>query len=98
MIHQISTNIFTHQNQVSFNGEIHNSNYNHNYYTSEEGVIILEECDDDNCYSYWKIDSVTGETDYIGGVMATFGIFNEEYDGDTDRDENGIIELDTDFC
>ena len=98
MIHLISTNVFTHQNQVRFNGEIHHSAYNHNYYTSEEGVIILEECDDDNGFNYWWVDSENGDTDYIGGVMATFGIFDEEYDGYPGRDENGIVELDTDFC
>lgn len=98
MIHLIDTNLFTHQNQVNFNGEIHHSSYNHNYYTSEEGVIILEECNDDNDYSYWWIDSENGNTDYIGGVVSIFGIFDEDYDGYPNKDKNGIIELDTEFC
>ena len=98
MIHLISTNLFTHQNQVIVDGEIHYSVYNHNYYTSEAGVIILEVCDDDNSFNYWWVDSETGESDYIGGVDATFGIFDENYDGYPGRDENGIVELDTNFC
>ena len=98
MIHLISTNLFQYQESVMFNGVQHHSSYNHNYYTSENGVIILEECNDDNVYSYWWVDSENGNTDYIGGVFSTFGIFDDGYDGYPRRDENGILELDTDFC
>lgn len=97
MIHSIYTNLFTHQNQVSYNDEIHYSYCNHNYYTSEEGEIILEECDGDNSFDYWQIDPITGETDFIGGTIATFGIFDEHYDGYYCKDNNVIVELDTDF-
>ena len=98
MIHSISTNLFIHQNQVNFNGEIHHSVYNHNYYTSEDGLIILKECDDDNTFYYYNVDPNTGDTEYYGLVDSVFGIFDEDYDGYPGRDENGIVELDTDFC
>lgn len=98
MIHSISTNLFIHQNQINFNGEIHHSVYNYNYYTSEDGLIILEECDDDNTFYYYNVDPNTGDTEYYGLVDSVFGIFDEDYDGYPGRDENGIVELDTDFC
>jgi hypothetical protein len=98
MIHLIYINLFTHQNQVSFNDEVHYSSYNHNYYTSREGVIILEECTDDNTFFYCNVDHNTGNTEYYGLVYSTFGIFNKYYDGYPERDENGVVELDTDFC
>lgn len=53
MITPINTNNFTHQKTIKFNGEIHHSVYNHNYYLSEDGKIILEECDDDNGFYYY---------------------------------------------
>ena len=98
MIHLVDTNFFIHQNQVTFNGEIHHSIYNHNYYTSEDGLIILEECDDDNTFYYYNVDPNTGNTEYYGLVDSIFGIFDENYDGYPVLNESGIIELDTDFC
>ena len=98
MLHPISTNLFTHQKSVIFNEELHYSSYNHNYYTSEDGVIILEECNDNDVFCYWWVDSGNGNTDYIGTAVGTFGIFDKEYDGNPTRDENGIVKLDTDFC
>ena len=98
MIHLVSTNLFIRQNQVNFNGETHHSVYNHNYYTSEDDLIILEKCNDDNTFYYYNIDPNTGNTEYYGLVDSIHGIFDENYNGYPERDENGIIELDTDFC
>ena len=98
MIHSIDTNHFAHQNQVNFCGEIHHSKHNHKYYTSQDGLIILEESNDDNSFYYWLVDPTNGETEYIGSVMSTFSMFNENYNGYPERNENGIIELDTNFC
>ena len=98
MIHLINANLFTHQNQVNFNGEIHYSSYNHNYYTSRDGVIILEECDDDNTFYYYNVDPNTGDTEYYGLVDSISGIFNEDYDGFPYKNDEGIIELNSDFC
>lgn len=98
MIHQISTNLFSHQTKVKFNGEIHHSTYNHNYYTSEDGLIILEECDDDNTFYYYNVDPNTGDTEYYGLVDSEFGIFDEDYDGYPCKNNEGIIELNSDFC
>ncbi len=98
MIHLIDTNLFAHQNQVNFNGEIHHSNYNHNYYTSQGGVIILEECDDDNTFYYYNVDPNTGNTEYYGLVDSITGIFDKDYDGFTYKNDEGIIELNSNFC
>lgn len=99
MIHPISTNLFRRQNQVNVNGETHHSVYNHNYYTSEDGLIILEECNDEDTFYYYNVDPNTGDTEYYGLAYSTVGIFDENYDGfSPERDDNGIVELDTDFC
>ena len=66
--------------------------------TSEDGLIILEKCNDDNTFYYYNIDPNTGNTEYYGLVDSIHGIFDENYNGYPERDENGIIELDTDFC
>lgn len=99
MIHPISTDLFRRQNQVNINGETHHSVYNHNYYTSEDGLIILEECNDEDTFYYYNVDPNTGDTEYYGLAYSTVGIFDENYDGfSPERDENGIVELDPDFC
>lgn len=98
MITPINVNNFIYQDTIMFNGEIHYSVYNHNYYLSEDGKIILEECDDDNGFYYYWVDPVTGNTDYIGLVIGCYGIFDSEYDGNIEQDVNGMINIDSDFC
>lgn len=96
MVTTINTRDFSHVSEVFYNNKTHRSVYNHNYYVSTNGEIILEECDDDSCFSYYVIDN--NSIDFLGIAEDVFGIFDEEYDGYPVRDLNGIIELDSDFC
>ena len=73
--------------------------YNHNYYVSKNGKVILEECDDDNGFYYWWVDPNTNKkTEYIGLVISTFGIFDSNYDGFPSKDNKDIINIDSNFC
>ena len=58
--------------------------YNHNYYYSSDLCdVILEECDDDGYFEYWRLIGYT--TQRLGGYYGVGGIF---------EDEVGIVELD----
>lgn len=74
----ITTNDYRFTDEVYYNGLYHYSSYNHNYYTNDEGEIILEECDDDNGFSYYRIDPMTGEDEYLGSEYCSCGIFNSD--------------------
>lgn len=73
----ITTHDYRFTDEVYYNGLYHYSSYNHNYYTNDEGEIILEECDDDNGFSYYRIDPMTGSDDYLGFSFGYGGIFED---------------------
>ena len=47
----------------------------HNYYTNGS-ELILEECDDADCFSYYRIINNTAE--YIGCIYDCCGIFDDD--------------------
>ena len=60
------------------------SSYNHNYYYSSDLCdVILEECDDDGYFEYWRLNGYSIQR--LGGYYGIGGIF---------EDEVGIVELD----
>ena len=63
-----------------------------------DGIIILEECDDDNTFYYYNVDPNTGNTEYYGLVDSISGIFDDDYDGFPYINDEGIIELNSNFC
>lgn len=59
--------------------------YNHNiYYSKELDDIILEECDDDNFFSYYRMIE-NSQYQHLGNIVSDEGIF----------DKGGIQEVDT---
>lgn len=68
-------NIVFSDNNISFS-----SAYNINYYFSKHlNDLIMEICNDDNFYSYYRINKNTGEKLFIGNYEDYgnyFGIFN----------------------
>jgi hypothetical protein len=81
---------------VSVNGKTLTSSYNHNYYKNiNTGEIILEECDDADCFDYSLITS-DGQKHYIGSLFCVWGIFpNElgELPNDVREEEDGGVEV-----
>ena len=81
---------------VSVNGKTLTSSYNHNYYQNvNTGKIILEECDDADCFDYSLITG-DGGMHYIGSLFCTFGIFPNglgELPDDVSEDEDGGVEV-----
>ena len=61
------------------------SSHNHNYYYSSVlGDVILEECDDDGYFEYWRLNGYSIQR--LGGYYGGSGIF---------EDESEIVELDS---
>jgi hypothetical protein len=81
---------------VSVNGKTLTSSYNHNYYQNiNTGEIILDECDDADCFDYSSI-TCNGDENYIGSLFCVWGIFpNEkgELPDDVDEEEDGGVEV-----
>lgn len=104
MVNQIQVANFRRSNVVNLNGFELSSSYNHNYYVSTDGQVILEECDDDMFYSYTLIHQVHSinengypvcEETYLGAVWNNLGIFDEGYNGDM---EGEFALVDTNCC
>ena len=66
---------FNHVSEIEFNGHNYESCYNHNYYTNGS-ELILEECDDCDCFSYYRI--INNTTEYIGCIYDCCGIFDDD--------------------
>lgn len=103
MITQINVSGYQHVKSIVLNGVEFSSSYNHNYYYNENtGDLILEEADDDQTCYYHRIEendsSIT--ENYLGLTTDEYGygIFDEDYEGCPTRNENGVIELDSDLC
>ena len=76
------------------------SSYNHNYYYNKNtGDLILEETNDDQTCYYYRVE-VNGYSfvkNYLGFTDDQYGIFDDDYEGYPSRNENGVIELDSEM-
>lgn len=80
---KIDITTYEHVDEI-FWGYHYKSSYNHNYYYSPVlKDVILEECDDDGYFQYWRLNGYS--TQYLGDYYGVGGIF---------EDEVGIVELD----
>ena len=87
---------YKHIQEIDFFGQIYKSTYNHNYYYSDlDCDLILEVCDDDDCYQYYRIEDGHFTKDYLGLTYGIYGIFDEYYEGT----KNGtFVTLDSTYC
>lgn len=103
MITQINTSEYQHVQSIVLYGVEFSSSYNHNYYYNENTCdLILEEANDDQTCYYYRVE-VNGYSfvnNYLGFTddQYGYGIFDVDYDGYPVRNENGVIELDSDLC
>ena len=90
---------YRHVENLTLGDRCLNSCYNHNYYVNEiTGDVILEECDDDNFFDYYRINPDGTET-YLGGIPCVSGIFGDGdlLPSDAPVEEDGSVELSTDW-
>jgi hypothetical protein len=74
----LNTANYQHLTEIDFFGHIYKSTYNHNYYYSDfDCDLILEVCDDDNCYQYYRIEDGHLTKEYLGSTYGVYGIFDE---------------------
>ena len=103
MVTQINTSEYQHISSIIIYGVEFESSYNHNYYyNNNTGDLILEEANDEQTCYYYRVE-VNGYSfvkNYLGFTddQYGFGIFDEDYEGCPSRNENGVIELDSDLC
>ena len=94
----ISIELYHHSQQIEVNGFVFKSSYNHNYYiNSDNNDIILETCNDDNEFFYYKVIGASNlcvKTSYLGTGYFTYSIWSEFFDGEV---KNGCVELDTEI-
>jgi len=103
MITQIKTSDYNRVASIIICGVEFTSSYNHNYYHNKTtGDLILEEANDDQtCYYYQvEVNGYSFVNNYLGLTddQYGYGIFDVDYDGYPARNENGVIELDTELC
>lgn len=67
---------FNHVSEITFNGSNYKSYYNHNYYTNGS-ELILEECDDADCFSYYRI--INNTIEYLGCIYDLISIFEDDF-------------------
>ena len=103
MVTQIITSDYTRVDSIILFGVEFSSSYNHNYYYNKNtGDLILEEANDDQTCYYYRVE-VNGYLfvkNYLGFTdeQYGFGIFDEDYEGCPSRNENGVVELDSEMC
>lgn len=79
---------------ITYNDKNYTSNYNYNYYFNEESnVLILEECDDDNFFSYLSITSCK----FLGNIDSSVSIFNDDFEDYQKINGEKYAELDTEL-
>lgn len=103
MVTQINTSGYQHVKSIVLNGVEFSSSYNHNYYHNENTCdLILEEADDDQTCYYHRVEENNSSINEIYLGLTTdeygYGIFDVDYDGYPVRNENGVIELDSEMC
>ena len=64
---------------VEINGETRRSTYNHNFYVNyKTGQIVLEGCDDCDCFDYMMYDGEKWED--LGCIFSVSGLFSDSDD------------------
>lgn len=103
MISQINASEYQHIQSIALYGVEFESSYNHNYYYNNNTCdLILEEANDDQTCYYYRIE-VNGYSfvkNYLGFTddQYGYGIFDVDYEGYPTRNENGVVELDSEMC
>lgn len=104
MITKINTSEYEHIHQsIALYGVEFSSSLNHNYYyNNNTRDLILEESNGDQTCYYYRVE-VRGymfDENYLGFTDDPYGygIFDVDYDGYPVRDENYVIELDSELC
>lgn len=100
MIYKINPSGYKRVENINFHGAELLSCYNNNYfYNQETDDLILEECDDDNGFTYYRIEIIDGEVDEtrLGLIIDNDynGIFADDF---FDKNENGEVELESESC
>lgn len=105
MKNYIPVELYHYSPTIELDGHTFNSQYNWNFYIGTDPKdIILEKCDDDNGFYYYRIigtvfNEITGKVQvkekYIGTGYFTSSIWSQFFDGEI---ENGCVELDTEIC
>lgn len=92
----LNTSNYQHVTEIDFFGQQYKSTYNHNYYYSDlDCELILEICNDDDCYQYYRIEDGHDTKEYLGLTYGVYGIFDEEYEGS----KNGtFVTLNSTWC
>lgn len=74
-----NTTGFNYVSKIDFDGKLYESHYNHNYYTNGS-ELILEKCDDADCFSYYKIINNNRYffLEYLGCIYNLVSIFEED--------------------
>jgi hypothetical protein len=91
----LNTSNYQHITEIDFFGQQYKSTYNCNYYYSDlDCELILEICNDDDCYQYYRIEDGHDTKEYLGLTYGVYGIFDEEYE-----DKNGtFVTLKSTWC
>lgn len=101
MENQINVGQYHHAEELQMNGFTLYSFYNHNYFTTDDGKVIYEHCNDNDYFEYYQIHSVSHiddngnpvhEETYLGAVFSPVGIFEPEY---SDVNQDGTVTVDT---
>ena len=92
----LNTSNYQHVTEIDFFGQQYKSTYNYNYYYSDlDCELILEICNDDDCYRYYRIEDGHDNKEYLGLTYGVYGIFDEEYEGP----KNGtFVTLNSTWC
>lgn len=103
MVTQINTSGYNRVASIILFGVEFSSSYNHNYYHNKDtGDLILEEANDDQTCYYYRVEEngYSFIKNYLGFTddQYGFGIFDEDYEGCPSRNENGVVELDSEMC
>lgn len=102
MITTINISNYKRVKSINLKGLTFTSSYNHNYFYDKDNDDLIFEITDDNqtCF-YYRVninEDLEVRTDYIGYTEDKFGfgIFDDEYEGCPCRNENNVVELNSD--
>ena len=103
MVTKINTSDYNRVASIILFGVEFSSSYNHNYfYNKNTGDLILEAANDDQTCFYYRVEenSHSFVKKYLGFTedQYGFGIFDDDYEGNPVRNENGVIELNSEMC
>lgn len=86
---------YEHVENVVVNGKTLVSCYNNNYYRNvKTGEVVLEKCDDDSLFDYYRLN-LNGTKTYLGCIRCVSGIFGDGalLPSDAPVEEDGSVEL-----